>query len=79
MSIAMKHRARLLTVLASAVFAVLPLAPAHAVSASAWTREDPSFPFRWNPCQPIPYRVNLGGGSRRDPLPRPTAACAWRR
>jgi hypothetical protein len=35
-------------------------------SATQWSLEDPSFPFRWNPCAPIPYRVNLGGTSRRN-------------
>jgi hypothetical protein len=34
--------------------------------ASAWTIEDPSFPFRWETCDPIPYRVNLGGTSHRN-------------
>jgi hypothetical protein len=66
--IAMKHRVRLLSVLAVGVLAVLPLAPAqaHPARATSWTREDPSFPFRWAPCRPIPYRVNLGGTSHRN-------------
>jgi hypothetical protein len=34
--------------------------------ATAWTREDPSFPFRWDGCEPIPYRVNLGGTPPRN-------------
>jgi hypothetical protein len=34
--------------------------------ASAWTREDPSFPFHWETCEPIPYRVNLEGTPRRN-------------
>ena len=54
--------------LAVGVLAVLPLAPAqaHPARATSWTREDPSFPFRWAPCRPIPYRVNLGGTSHRN-------------
>lgn len=35
-------------------------------SAAQWSREDPSFPFRWNPCTPITYRVNLGGTPHRN-------------
>jgi len=40
----------------------------HAAGSAArqWSREDPSFPFRWDPCAPIPYRVNLGGTSHRN-------------
>jgi hypothetical protein len=34
--------------------------------ASSWTVEDPSFPFRWDGCEAIPYRVNLAGTSRRN-------------
>lgn len=34
--------------------------------ATAWTVEDPSFPFRWDGCESIPYRVNLGGTSGRN-------------
>lgn len=33
--------------------------------ASAWTREDPSFPFQWE-CRTIPYRVNLAGTPHRN-------------
>ena len=72
----MKPRARLLTALASALLVAAPLAPAHAAKvaagspaskrASSWTLEDPSFPFRWDGCKAIPYRVNLGGTPRRN-------------
>ena len=34
--------------------------------ASSWTIEDPSFPFRWDGCDAIPYRVNLAGTSHRN-------------
>ncbi|HVX52923.1 matrixin family metalloprotease [Nocardioides sp.] len=47
--------------------AALPArAAASRAEATQWSLEDPSFPFRWNPCAPIPYRVNLGGTSRRN-------------
>lgn len=74
----MMHRVRLLSALASGLLAVLPLASAHAADtapdrapgaaprAASWTREDPSFPYRWDPCQPIPYRVNLAGTPHRN-------------
>lgn len=66
---------RLLAVLVGALLVVLPLTPAHAAGrhaashasrASAWTREDPSFPFRWDTCAPIPYGVNLAGTRHRN-------------
>jgi hypothetical protein len=68
--IAMK---KLLTVLAAAaaLLATMAVPGPAAVSASAasvtqWSREDPSFPFRWDPCEPISYRVNLGGTPHRN-------------
>jgi len=73
-AIAMKNAVRLLAVLASAlVLTSAALAPAHAAKsaavasrASSWTLEDPSFPFRWDGCEAIPYRVNLAGTPRRN-------------
>lgn len=77
----MKHSVRLLASVASAVvLTAAPLAPAHATKpraakaasapvssrASSWTLEDPSFPFRWDGCEAIPYRVNLAGTPRRN-------------
>lgn len=64
----MKHRARLLLAVVSGLLLLFPLAPAHAGHAArtSWTREDPSFPFRWDACHPIPYRVNLAGTPHRN-------------
>lgn len=66
----MMRRVRFLSVLASGLLAVLPLAATYAAGppsrAASWTREDPSFPFRWDPCRAIPYRVNLGGTPHRN-------------
>jgi len=65
----MKHRARRLPLLApllGGLVAVLPATPAMPAVTHTWTREDPSFPFRWDPCRPITYRVDLAGTPRRN-------------
>lgn len=62
----MKRRLPLLVALVASAVAALPTATAAPASAQTWSREDPSFPFRWVPCQPIPYQVNLAGTSHRN-------------
>jgi len=66
----MKHHTRLLIAvlvpLAGGLLSVAPTSPATSAVTHPWTREDPSFPFRWNPCQPITYRVDLAGTPRRN-------------
>lgn len=68
-AILMKNR--LLTLVTGAVLTIvaapLLVAPSPAAATTpTWTHEDPSFPFRWAPCQPIPYRVNLQGTPHRN-------------
>lgn len=67
----MNRRARLLTALAGVALVgtalvTVPMTPVAAAGGPSWNREDPSFPFRWDPCRPIAYRVNLAGTPHRN-------------
>lgn len=66
MKSAITMKKRLLAAVIGATATLLPVSPAVSATTHAWTPEDPSFPFRWAPCQSIPYRINLDGTPHRN-------------